>query len=451
MMEKASRMTGPVSTAVVAAAVAAVVAGAAALTGTAHSSGPAIGAGADAQAGQAANEASAAGHWVHTWVSMPQLTEPSNMPPAPFTQPGHVMNNTTLRQTVHVSTGGDRIRLNFSNAFGGADLPITAVSVALPVDGKAGVGAVREGTAKAVTFSGHTSVNVPMGAEMVSDPLPFHVAPGSNLTVTAYLATGQASEDITSHPGSRTTSHMVAGNHLTDTDLTGAATADHWYFLSGVEVYSARSSHAVVVLGDSLTDGRGSTTNQNNRWPDLMLRRLQASHGTADIAVLNQAAGGNRLLNDGLGPNGLSRIDRDVLAMSGADRLLVFEGVNDIGTADATPEAQKKTVAAVTQAYEQIVTRAHAQGIKVYGATITPFGGNSYDDPGGLREQARQEVNEFIRTSGTFDAVVDLDRVARDPRNPRQLNPAYDTGDHLHFNPTGYQALADAVPVSLLR
>jgi lysophospholipase L1-like esterase len=388
--------------------------------------------------------------WAHTWVSMPQLTEPNNMPPVPFTQDGLVMADATLRQTVHTSVGGRHIRLRFSNAFGGAALPITAVTVALPAGGAAGVSAIVPGSTRPVTFNGRPSTVIPVGALMVSDPLDFTVAPQSNLTVTLYLANGQASNNITSHPGSRTTSYLLAGNHVSDDDLPGATPTNHWYFLSGLEVLARPGTDAVAMLGDSLTDGRGSTTNGNNRWPDLLLARLQTNRRTADVAVLNQAAGGNRVLNDGLGPNALARLDRDVLATSGVRWLFVFEGINDIGTAAATVEAQKQVADDLIAAYEQIITRAHAVGIRVYGATLLPFGGNTgYDDPAGTREAARQAVNQWIRTSRAFDAVVDFDLASRDPANPRNLNPAYDDGDHLHLNPTGYQALADAVPARL--
>lgn len=161
---------------------------------------------------------------------------------------------------------------------------------------------------------------------------------------------------------------------------------------------------------------------------------------------------GNRVLNDGLGPNALSRVDRDVLSQSGVEWLLVFEGVNDIGTADASEAAQKQVADDLIAAYDQIIVRAHTHGIRVYGATLTPFGGNTpYDDPDGYREQARQAVNKWIRTSGRFDSMIDFDRVARDPQKPGQLLPTYDDGDHLHLNPTGYKALADAVPSRLFR
>lgn len=381
---------------------------------------------------------------------MPQLTEPSNMPPAPFTQDDGVLDDSTLRQTVHVSVGGHYVRLRISNAFGGAALPITEVSAALPRGGQAGTSAIEARSTRSVTFSGRPSVVVPAGAQAVSDPLKFDLKPGTNLAVTMYLAKGQPSLDITSHPGSRTTSYLLTGDHVNAADLLAATPVEHWYFLSGVEVWSKRTTAAAVVLGDSLTDGRGSTTNLNDRWPDQLQTRLLASPSTAQTAILNQAAGGNRVLNDGLGPNTLARFDRDVLAQSGVDWLLVFEGINDIGTAEATEAAQKETANDLIAAYEQIITRAHAQGIPVYGATLTPFGGHEgYDDAAGYREAARQQVNRWIRTSGRFDAVIDFDRVARDPQNPRQLLPAVDVGDHLHLNPEGYQMLADAVPARL--
>lgn len=425
-------------------------------TGTAVGAAGAADAG-GAAAGGAGNGRSATAHarqtgthWVNTWTSMPQLTEPSNMPPAPFTRAGKVLDDTTLRQTVHVSVGGKQVRLRFSNAFGGAALPLTSVSVALPAEGRAGARAIRPATSRGVTFGGRASASVPVGSQIVSDPLDFDVAAGTNLTVTVYLADGQASESITSHPGSRTTSYLLAGDHVRDQDLAGATSAAHWYFLSGVEVWSPDTTAAAVLVGDSLTDGRGSTTDANNRWPDQLLDRLRSRPDTAGTAILNQAAGGNRVLDDGLGPNALSRVDRDVLAQSGVEWALVFEGVNDIGTAGATEAAQKQTADDLVAAYDQIVVRAHTQGIRVYGATLTPFGGNTgYDDPDGFREQARQKVNAWIRTSGRFDGVVDFDRAARDPENPRAILPAYDDGDHLHLNPTGYGALAAAVPARL--
>ncbi|MGW4115216.1 GDSL-type esterase/lipase family protein [Actinosynnema sp. NPDC004786] len=390
------------------------------------------------------------GRWVHTWVSAPQRAAPDDLPPAPFTGPGGVLVDATLRQTARVSIGGDRLRLRFSNAFGGAVLPITAVSVALPAGGRAGVGAVVPGSSRPVTFRGRRGVVVPVGAQVVSDPLDFAVGPEANLTVTVHLADGQASDLVTSHPGSRTTSYLAAGDHVEADDLPGASTTDHWYFLSGIEVWSQRPAAAVVTLGDSLTDGRGSTTNGNDRWPDRLSARLRSDPATTDVAVLNQGTGGNRVLSDGIGQAALARLDRDVLAQTGVAWLVVFEGINDLCTAEATPEAQEQLVEDLCAAYEQIVVRAHAHGIKVYGATLAPLGGNeAYDDPDGLRDASRRAVNEWIRGGGAFDAVLDFDAAVRDPEEPRRLLAAYDEGDHLHLGPAGYQALADAVPLGL--
>ncbi|GAA2587378.1 SGNH/GDSL hydrolase family protein [Winogradskya consettensis] len=379
--------------------------------------------------------------WLPGWVAMPQLTEPGNLPPAPFT----ALADTTVRQTVLVRVPGDQVRVRFSNAFGTSDLTLTAVSLARPLGGRAGAAEIEPGTSHPVTFSGRPFVTVPPGAQAVSDPVALST-PGV-LTVTTYLATGQPDTQITSHPGSRTTSHLLSGDHHDDPALPGATPVDHWYLVSGIDVHTAGDSTATVILGDSLTDGRGSTTNGNDRWPDQLAARLPIG-----IALLNQAAGGNRVLHDGLGPSTLARLDRDVLALGGATRLIVFEGINDIGTAAATPTAQQSVGDELLAAYDQIITRAQARDLRVYGATLTPIGANtSYDDPAGLREQTRQRINTWIRASGRFDALLDFDAAVRDPAAPRNLLPAYDTGDHLHLNPAGYGALARAVPLRLLR
>jgi len=398
-----------------------------------------------------AAEPEASAHWVPTWVAMPQLTEPGNLPPPPFTSEAGVFIDSTLRQTVHVSVGGKRARVRFSNAFGDTALTLTAAALALPAGGAAGVSAIRPASERPVTFQGRASVTIPAGAQVVSDVLNYDVAPASNLTVTVYLAQGQASQNITSHPGSRTTSYMVAGDHVSDLDLGATTSVAHWYFVSAVEVLADDATHGAILLGDSLTDGRGSTTNQNDRWPDQLAHRLRANPRTERVAVLNQAAGGNRVLNDGLGPNLLARLDRDLLAQSGVRWALVFEGINDIGTAAATADAQRSVGEELIRAYEQIIVRAHAQHLLVYGATLTPIEGSFYVDDAGLREATRQVVNHWIRTSDMFDAVIDFDRAARDPANPTAIAPALDSGDHLHLNPTGYQALAAAIDLRLFR
>jgi lysophospholipase L1-like esterase len=389
-------------------------------------------------------------HWVTSWAAAPQPTQQANLPPAPFTDGERTFVNATLRQTVRLSAGGRRLRLRLSNAFGGTPLPVTAGAVALPAGGLAGVSATQPGSSRPVTFSGRPSAVMPSGAQLVSDPLDLAVPPGANLTVTVYFDQGTLAGDVTSHLGSRTTSHLLAGDHVGREDLPGAGAVDHWYFLSGVEALAPANTSGLALLGDSLTDGRGSTTNGNDRWPDQLLDRLLANPTLVTVAVVNQAIGGNRVLLDGEGRNALACLDRDVFSQSGIRSLLVFEGVNDLGVAEATEAAQRAVTDDLIMGYDQIVTRAHALGVLVYGATLTPFGGNDgYDDAASTREYARQAVNAWIRTSGRFDAVVDFDAVVRDPANPRRIASEYDTGDHLHLNPVGYHRLAEAFPVEL--
>jgi lysophospholipase L1-like esterase len=393
------------------------------------------------------------GRWVAPWTAAPQRAGPDDLPRPPFTRDGVVFAGSTLRQTVRVSAGGRRIRLRVSNAYGGTDLAVTRAGVALPRGGQAGVSSIAAGTSRAVTFGGLPAAVIPAAAQLVSDPLDFPVPAGANVTVTVYLAAGQqAACGVTAHPGSRTTSHMLAGDHVDDEELAGAAAEDRWYFLSCVEAWQARAAAAAVILGDSLTDGRGSTTNGNDRWPDRLFALLRARGDAAGVAIVNQALGGNRVLRDGTGPSLLARLDRDALAVTGARWLVVFAGMNDIGTADATDAACGQVMADLIAAYDQIVTRAHALGISVYGATLTPFGrSDPYDDPRGHREAARQAVNGWIRTARRLDAVIDFDQAVRDPRCPRRLGQAVDSGDHLHLNAAGYQALASAVPPRLFR
>lgn len=388
-------------------------------------------------------------HWIATWTAAPLRCEQASLPPPPFTRDGVVFPDSTVRQTARVSAGGRRIRLRFSNAYGTTELALARARVALPGGGQAGARSVTAGTSLAVTFGGRPGTVIPAGAQVVTDPLDFPLTAGANITVTVYLATGQQERGgITSHPGSRTTTHMLAGDHVDDEDLAGATAIDHWYFLSCVEVRTDEASAVAVALGDSLTDGRGSTTNGNDRWPDQLCARLRDK--AARVAIVNQGIGGNCVLRDGIGPSVLARLDRDVLAVTGVRWLVVLAGVNDIGTAAATDAAQKQVAADLIAAYEQIIVRAHARGIGVYGATMTPFGGSEdYDDRQGRREAARQAVNEWIRAGRRFDAVIDFDVAVRDPLHPRRVRSSLHDGDHLHLNPAGYQALASAVPASL--
>ncbi|GLA96451.1 hypothetical protein AtubIFM57143_003917 [Aspergillus tubingensis] len=352
---------------------------------------------------------------------MPQLTEPANLPPAPFNSTPSIFPNTTLRQTLRLTRPAQTIRLRLSNAFGSTDLPITSVAISVPANNTLGSASIIPGTTTPLSFDGDTSILVPVGSLIVSDPITLPKQAGTTLTVDLYLENGQNGTDITSHPGSRTTSWMGFG------DLVGVN----------------------EVVG-------GDVVGVEHCWPDLLLPYLHTLHSpTTTLSLLNQAAGGNRLLHDSLGPNTLSRIDRDVLAHSHITHTIVFEGVNDIGTASTSPTAQQIVGDRIIMSYKQIVTRLHAAGIKVIGATITPFGtpANSsvvqpYSDP--ERERTRQRVNGWIRESGVFDGVVDFDRVARRDARPDLLKAEFDSGDHLHLNPRGYEAMARAFPVELL-
>lgn len=372
--------------------------------------------------------------WVGTWSAAPQLTEPHNLPP----EPG--LTGNTLRQVVRVSLGGDRVRARFSNEFGTSPVTLNAAHIAVSLGGSA----IDPSTDRALTFDGKASVTIPAGSAVVSDPLPFALRPLSNVAITIHF--GETSPAVTGHPGSRTTSYLQVGNAVSAAELPAAVQTERWYIISGLEVLAPGSSAAVAIVGNSITDGRGSGTNRQNRWPDELARRLQADPRTADIGVLNLGLGGNCVLRECIGPSALLRFDRDVLGQSGVRWLIIFEGVNDIGRAEG-PEAVAAVARELIAAYQEMIDRAHARGIRVYGATILPFGGSFYDSP--EREAARQEVNEWIRTSGRFDAVIDLDAALRDPANPSRLRPEADTGDHLHPNETGHRMLAEAVDLAL--
>ncbi|KXT01550.1 hypothetical protein AC578_6367 [Pseudocercospora eumusae] len=408
------------------------------------------------------------GRWVDTWTSMPQLTEPANLPPPPFTASTAIFGNSSIRQTIKISTAASQVRLRLSNAFGTTNLPITAASIALPVpysgQNFTGSSGVNKTTLQALTFSGHQDISIPNGGLAVSDPLPFPVKAGQVLSITLYLAHGQQGNAITSHPGSRTQSWISYGDYTTSPNMTDPSTTSvfHWYFISALEAWQPAEYGALAIVGDSITDGRGSENNGNNRWPDLLFSRLQRESMPGDlrekISIANQAAGGNRILADGLGPSALSRIERDVVAQSGVRYAMIFEGVNDIGVASSDSANQTAIYNALIQAYQQMISRIHAHGIPVFGATITPFGCMNtslqpYATP--EREATRLKVNTWIRDSmnmpGGFDAIVDFDAIARDPRNATQLNPLYNVGDCLHMNPIGYQALADGFPLDDFR
>lgn len=371
------------------------------------------------------------GHWVTTWGCGPQLTEPGNLPPA-------TLANSTLRQFVHVTIGGSHLRVRLSNAYGTSPVTMNSVHVALAAGaGSAGSGNVNTATDKALTFHGAPLITISAGEVVLSDPIDYNLPALTNLAISIYFGNISATT-INGHPGSRTTSFIQATNVVSAASLPGAATTQHWYIITGVDVLADSSSKTVVTLGDSITDGRGSTTDGNDRWPDDLARRLIANAPTAGVAVDNMGIGGNGIFG-GLGPAAVNRFDRDVLNQSGVRWVIIFEGVNDIGGGT--------TETTITNALAQFVDKAHARNLLAYGATITPFGGNSYYTTG--HEAARQAVNNWIRTSGKYDAVIDFDAIVRDPVTLTNLLSAYNSGDGLHLNPAGYQAMANGIDLTL--
>ena len=381
--------------------------------------------------------------WVGSWAASQQVPETANL------LDPELMRDSTLRQIVHLSVGGSQLRVRMSNAFGTAPLHLTAVHVARPVS--AGSATIDAASDTAVMFHGAADVTIPAGAEYLSDAVAFPVAALSNLAISIHFDRPPTGE--TGHPGSRATSYVVHGDMVSAASLPDAKTVEHWYQISGVDVVGTEKATSVVTLGDSITDGHGATTNGNDRWPDVLAQRMQAEKSTRMDGVLNEGIGGNRLLLDGLGPNALARFDRDVLAQTGVRAVIVLEGVNDLGTltrdAEVSDAEHAALVARIEAAYSQMIERAHAHGIRVIGATILPYGGSNYYHPGPKNEADRQAVNAWIREAGHFDAVVDFDKLTRDPQHPDHLLAAYDSGDHLHPGPVGYKAMGDAIPLAL--
>ena len=372
-----------------------------------------------------------ADRWVGTWSASPQ---------AGFSATD--FNNQTLRMVVHTSVGGDRVRVRLSNAFGSQPLVITATHV-----GTRSAGAeLVVGSDRAVTFSGRSAVTIPPGALAVSDAVKLAVPTLSDLAVSIFLS---------ANAGPATTHNVRGISYVAEGDATASESPGPymqvlpvWVFLTGVEVSASKHiDEAIVAFGDSITDGDGSTPDSNSRWPDVLARRLISHHFR--ISTLNEGIAGNCILHDCTGPNALARFDRDVLSQAEVRFVIVLEGINDIGTSSTLGDLTADDIIA---GLTQLVRRAHARGLKIFGATLTPFEGTTipnYFSPQG--EMKREAVNEFVRNSRTFDAVIDFDRVVRDPSHPTQLLPEYDSGDHLHPNDAGYKAMGGAIDLSLFK
>jgi len=385
--------------------------------------------------------------WVGTWSTSP-------MPPEPgFGLTNSGFTNQTLRQIVRVSIGGKRVRVRFSNTFGTSPLVIGSASVAIPDSGSTVVAS----SIRSLSFSGGSSITIPPGARVFSDPVNLSVADLSDLAVTMHLPeeTGPA----TWHVSSFQTSYVsTSGDYSDSVDMPIERTTMSWFFLTGVEVRASRHVGAIVALGNSITDGTSSTPDTNSRWPNKLAERLLKTsrpghkHGKRSrrrLAVLNEGIAGNRVLNDVISANASARFDRDVLTQAGVTHVILLEGINDIGIPELGFEQQAVEAAEIIAGYRQLIERAHTQGLEIFGATLTPYEDSIYYTPAG--EAKRQMVNEWIRTSGEFDAVIDFDRTVRDPDNPTRLLPEYDSGDRLHPSDAGYAAMANSIDLKLFR
>jgi len=365
---------------------------------------------------------------------------PAGPPPSAATQS---FTDQTLRLIVRISIGGNRVRIRVSNEMGTAPLRIGAAHIGV----RASAAAIESGSDRALTFSGSPSITIPAGAPALSDPVELNAPALSDLAISLYLpGTAQAT---TIHDMAMQTSYVsLAGDFTGSTTLPVQRTIGSWPFLTEVDVEFA--APVIVTVGDSITDGARSTGNANRRWPDYLARRLQLALGAnGRIGVVNRGISANRLLLDLstallAGHDVLERFDRDVLATAGVSHLMLLIGINDIVY---SPSSSPINVSELIMGYRQVIARARARGIPVFGATIPPFEGLSYFTA--ARESVRQSANGWIRASGEFDAMIDFDQVLRDPARQTRLLPAYDSGDHLHPNDSGYQAMAEAVPLAL--
>ena len=374
------------------------------------------------------------GRWVGTWAAAPQ----SPTAALPFSS----FRGATLRQVVHTSIGGQKVRVRFTNAFGTLPLRITDVHFAL----SAGDDKIQPATDHLAKFNGESSVKIPAGAEIYSDAVDMNLPAFSDLDVSFYLPK-QNIPIVTYHYRAWQTNYAVAGEKPNAEILANAETEPSWYFIDGVDVMAGKSSSAVICFGDSITDGSGSTTSANHRWPNYLAMRLAVSRETAKLSVLDEGLAGNRVLNKGIGESALARFDRDVIAQSGVAYVIILEGINDISKAiNAADPLEAITAKDLEMGLIQLAYRAHVHHIKVLIATLTPCGSGA-----GKGEELRETVNQWIRQSTAFDEVVDFDRAVEDPSNPRHFLPKFDSGDHLHPSDDGYKAMADAIDLSVLK
>jgi lysophospholipase L1-like esterase len=374
-------------------------------------------------------------HWVATWITSPVKGLPKL-----------TLHDQTVRMIVHTSIGGDRFRVEFSNAFGDHSLFIGAAHLAIRAKGSS----IVPGSDRTLTFNGSPSVTIPPGAPMLSDPVSLKAPPLADLAVSLYVP--EAVVPFTEHSVALETTYISGPGNFTGAEsIKPVHTNATWYWLSSVDAEAASNVCAIVGFGDSITDGYNSKLGANGSWPAQLAARFQANPATAHLAVVNAGISGNRVLHNFFGPDALARFDRDVLAQDGVKYVVILEGINDLGFPHEPPRFklphQEVTAAQVIGGLRQLVERAHAHGIRVIGATLTPYKGSLYYSKEG--EAKREAINRWIRTSGVFDGVVDFAAVIRDPKHPLRFLPAYDSGDHLHPNDVGYKAMADAINPAL--
>lgn len=378
---------------------------------------------------------SASVNWVGSWACAQMLVEPHNMPPAPG------LAENTLRQIIKVSIGGEHIRLRFSNLFSDQPTVLKKVSIANVLEAPA----IDKYTQKILSFNGNPEIIVKPGAEVFSDDLNFQLKAGQLLAITIYY--GVSSEKTSGHPGSRTTSYILPGDHISDDIFSGAVKTDHWYSIMGLDVMASKNTSNIICLGNSITDGRGSGTNKQNRWTDILAARLAANKTTKNIGILNLGIGGNCVVRGGLGPTALERFDRDVLSQAGAKWLVILEGINDIGGIKRAEDAPAKAQE-IIDAYKIMIQKAHAKGLKVYGCTILPFQKSFYDAP--FKQEARDIVNAWIRNNN-FDAVIDFDKEMASKEDAKTILGNMHDGDFLHPNELGYQRMGEVIDLNLFK
>jgi lysophospholipase L1-like esterase len=388
-------------------------------------------------------------HWVATWGASPapQLPDEKEMRLGKL-----VYDNQTLREIIHTSIGSDTVRVRLSNAYGTKPVEIGAAHIGLRAKGSQ----IAAGSDRALTFSGRASVSIPPNALVLSDPVKLNLPAGADLAISIFLP--QAARAAGIHYSAQQTSYLGPGN-LSGAEAfpDSAETMTSWVFLTGVDVLAGKSAATVVAFGDSITDGARSTVDANHRWPDTLAARLQARKSGQKLGVIDAGIGGNRILHDAsanvrFGVNGLARFDRDVLAQSGVKYVIVLEGINDIGHPSPGSLADEAVTAEdIIAGLKQLIERAHEHGIKIFGATLTPFEGtrSPYFTP--EKEGQRKAVNQWIRTGNAFDGVVDFEKAVRDPANPNRMLPIYDGGDHLHPGDAGYKAMGEAIDLSLFK